>query len=945
VLGKNGYKIFFLIITILISVFFITIDISNFLRTISSKTDQNLYTDPPSRFYVKNSFKIKIFNEKNKKYYQDSIHTGYLIISINDSIPKNLEQYRNLMIEARKKNIIKIEFINPKEINPNFMRQGFFQIKKAEAFSKDIPEDIIRYLESAVVIGYVEKGGASDRAGLKLGDIIIRINGENFENAFEANNFLQKGEKGKYLVYDVLRDNKIEKYQVQIIKLQISINYLIIFIIGLIYLALGIFISLSRPQYKSSRLIGTAFILLGYYISSFLIPVTSDGKILYHIYFLSILTSAFGFPVFIHALVYFPRKREDMLESGWVIKAPYIYGTALTITVVLNLFILKSSILTAIILNIIYSSVPIFILYYFVVLLIFKKHRSKEEAGLSRFINLTFLIIFSISVITIILNILSESPQSTVYLASLVLIPLSFIYTIGRHKLYNLEFRIKKNIQYILISATWKIILITLIILSIWVISDYKIQFPNLHFTGTSIEILEYPLSKEQQEIYNNISLIFISLIGIFIFKALNKQGQYLLDKKYYRMKFDYKKASTDFSEILEMNIDLKDLAEKIINGLAGLLHLKNSGILFYRNEETIAADYYYGFIEEGISEYYKLTVKKQIENIKKFNSEIRVEYIEKNLREIYQKCEFKYIIPIRSKAQVLGAIMLGDKMSEVPYHRDDFEFLNTLTGQISVAIENAFLYEELTQRERIKHELDLARKIQLASLPKDIPEIEGLKVSGISLPAHEVGGDFYDFLSINNELTVIVGDVSGKGTSAAIYMSKIQGMIRTLHEFNLSPKQLLIKSNRLLYGYIEKSSFITAICAKINTSQKEIKIARAGHLPMYYFNNELKEIETVLTKGIVLGMTNNNIYEENLEEKTINFKTGDIFLFVSDGVTEARNSLGNEFNTSTLLNVLNEHYKDEPEVIRNEILLSLKKFTEDTIQFDDITVVVIKVT
>jgi len=113
----------------------------------------------------------------------------------------------------------------------------------------------------------------------------------------------------------------------------------------------------------------------------------------------------------------------------------------------------------------------------------------------------------------------------------------------------------------------------------------------------------------------------------------------------------------------------------------------------------------------------------------------------------------------------------------------------------------------------------------------------------------------------------------------------------------------------------------------------------------MYYFNNELKEIETVLTKGIVLGMTNNNIYEENLEEKTINFKTGDIFLFVSDGVTEARNSLGNEFNTSTLLNVLNEHYKDEPEVIRNEILLSLKKFTEDTIQFDDITVVVIKVT
>jgi len=337
------------------------------------------------------------------------------------------------------------------------------------------------------------------------------------------------------------------------------------------------------------------------------------------------------------------------------------------------------------------------------------------------------------------------------------------------------------------------------------------------------------------------------------------------------------------------------------------------------------------------------MTASRQISNIKQFKREFRVDYLEEPMRDIYQKCEFRYIIPIRSKDKVVGALMVGDKLSETPYNGDDIEFLNLITGQISVAVENVFLYEELTHQERIKHELELARKIQLASLPKNIPYVSGLDVSGVSIPAHEVGGDFYDYLPKNGHLTVIVGDVSGKGTSAALYMSKAQGIMRTLHEFDLSPMELLKRSNSLLYKYLEKSSFITAICSIFDTQNKSITLSRAGHLPLYFFNSKTYDISVIQPNGIVLGMTKSKLFDAHIEERQIHYNTDDVFLLITDGVLDARNSYGHDFQHERLLRILKSNAKLSSESIRNKILDSLKEFTSDSVQFDDMTVVVIK--
>jgi sigma-B regulation protein RsbU (phosphoserine phosphatase) len=910
---------------------------------LTSKTDENLYTDPPSRFYVTKPIKARLNECYDIKNKDCRIEVGSLIVKVNGKKPSDTTELMELLYNDYKNDSVEIVFADTKNVNKDFSRRGLSNFKIVNVSKKDIPKNFIRYLHSAVFVGYVEKGGTSERAGVKVGDFFIKVNGEEFQNALEANDYILKGDKGSFLRYEILRDNKTFEVKIQIVRFQLSINYLLLFVIGLIYIILGIVLTQSRPEIKAARLLGGAMILIGYYFSSFLIPLRTYGIFQYHIFLLFSLAPALGFALLIHALVYFPRIREDMLKTKWVIATPYIFGLLFFITSILLAFFIRSMILETIILGIIQLYFPIVLIYYFIVLLIFRKNRSKEESSLSGLLNFVFLIILITAIITFILALKGYLFFNVVYVAELILVPFTLIYTIGRYKLLNLEFRIRKNIQYILISGLWKIFLISVIIFCITLIAKLNIYIPNLHFTGTTIEVLEKPLSSQMTDIYQNVFMIIVAIAGAFVFRYINKIGQKFLDKKYYRTRFDYRRASQEFSEILDKTISLEELSKNIITELVELVYLKKAGIIFYRNEESVITSYFHGFTNHSLTEYCKVTASKQIDNIKLYNKEFQVDYIDEPMKEIYKKCEFRYVIPIRSKDKIIGSLMVGDKMSETPYNREDIEFLNLISGQISVAVENVFLYEKLTQQERIKHELDLARKIQLASLPPNIPFVSGLDVSGISIPAHEVGGDFYDYLHRNGYLTVIVGDVSGKGTSAALYMSKAQGIMRTLHEFDLSPKELLIRSNQLLYKYLEKNSFITAICSQFDTKNKEIIISRAGHLPVYYYNGQTKDLAVIQPKGIVLGMTKSNLFDCHIEERHLHYNTDDIFLFVTDGVLDARNSFGYEYQSERLMKILKKNVGNSSEIIRNEILLSLKEFTSDFEQFDDMTIVVIK--
>ncbi|MDH3252683.1 MAG: PP2C family protein-serine/threonine phosphatase, partial [Ignavibacteria bacterium] len=274
-----------------------------------------------------------------------------------------------------------------------------------------------------------------------------------------------------------------------------------------------------------------------------------------------------------------------------------------------------------------------------------------------------------------------------------------------------------------------------------------------------------------------------------------------------------------------------------------------------------------------------------------------------------------------------------------------DLEFLRTAARQASVAVMNAFLYEEVAGQERLKHELSIARRIQMESLPQHTPAIRGLDIAGVSIPAWEVGGDYFDYLNGSvGSLTVIVGDVSGKGTSAALYMSKIQGILRSLHGFVPSPRDLFIRANQLLWTDLEKKSFITAIGASFSPDSCTLKIARAGHLPLFAYRASSGETERITPRGIGLGLSNGDLFAEEIEEQTLRFQPGDVFLFVSDGITEGTGDEGEEFGELRLREVLKTTALENAGAIKDAVLNAVRDFTHNGAPHDDQTVVVVKI-
>ena len=300
--------------------------------------------------------------------------------------------------------------------------------------------------------------------------------------------------------------------------------------------------------------------------------------------------------------------------------------------------------------------------------------------------------------------------------------------------------------------------------------------------------------------------------------------------------------------------------------------------------------------------------------------------------------------VPIFFRGELLGIIMVVNKKSPAPFDLRDQRMLSIIAAQSGQLIHNRYLQQEAVEKERIQQELELARQIQLNLIPKTVPQVQNLEVAGYIQAADEVGGDYFDYLNgVTNEITVIVGDVSGKGTSAALYMSKVQGIMRSLNDFKLSPRDLFIRANHLLKGDIEKQSFFTALGAYFKSAQKQMVLARAGHSPLFFYEANTATVHSITPKGMGIGLANSQKFASVIEEQQMFYEKGDIFLFITDGITEAQNLRGDEFGDEKVLELLQDINGASAKRIRDQVITAVNHFAGDANQHDDLTVVVVK--
>jgi serine phosphatase RsbU (regulator of sigma subunit) len=286
--------------------------------------------------------------------------------------------------------------------------------------------------------------------------------------------------------------------------------------------------------------------------------------------------------------------------------------------------------------------------------------------------------------------------------------------------------------------------------------------------------------------------------------------------------------------------------------------------------------------------------------------------------------------------------ILYATKGRQDSFDQDDIEVISTFADNVTIAIENSRLIEKSLERERLQREMMLAREMQQRLLPQVIPSDPRYEISAISIPASEVGGDYYDIVNLDTDtLGVVVGDVSGKGVSAAFYMAEVKGIFQSLSKMTQSPKQFLVLANNALCGSIDKKSFVSLVYVILDAGVGKLRIARAGHCPMLYVGRS--EIRYVQPTGLGLGLSRDAIFAESTKEEEIILKNGDICVFYTDGVTEARNSAGEEFGYERLLQVVTGHHSDSAQHIRDAIVDAARIHRENGFNDDDLTVLVLQ--
>ena len=308
---------------------------------------------------------------------------------------------------------------------------------------------------------------------------------------------------------------------------------------------------------------------------------------------------------------------------------------------------------------------------------------------------------------------------------------------------------------------------------------------------------------------------------------------------------------------------------------------------------------------------------------------------------------QIKVVVPLVSQGELIGLLNLGPRLSQQEYSADDRKLLNDLATQTAPAVQVAQLVRQqqrqAQERERIEQELRVARLIQQTLLPKEVPDLEGYKLAAYYQPAREVGGDFYDFLKLDDEhLGLVVGDVTDKGVPAAIVMATTRTMLRASAQRLDSPGEVLKRVNDVIVRDIPPNMFITCLYAILNLESGLLRYANAGHDLPYRrrrsSSNNGGGAEELRATGMPLGLLPGMSYEE----KEIVLDRGDSVLFYSDGLVEAHDPHRQMFGFPRLQGLVGAHPGGATMV--DFLLEELARFVGDSWeQEDDITLVTLQ--
>ena len=434
-------------------------------------------------------------------------------------------------------------------------------------------------------------------------------------------------------------------------------------------------------------------------------------------------------------------------------------------------------------------------------------------------------------------------------------------------------------------------------------------------------------------------------------FEPLRRKLQRLIDRYFFRKRYDADHTLEEFSARLREQIDLEELSAEMLKivddtvmpaGVSLWVPIKPDGnvptgaeimqrIAFRATAPVAGHDF-----EKSVLDERGVTALRDAHG----PVDLRSQDFDSKALDAFRSVNVTLAVPLVSQGELVGMLNLGPRLSETDYSTEDLRLLAKLSDHAASAVRVAILVHDheivMRERERMENEMRVARLIQRQFLPKELPDLDGWEVHAYYNPAREVGGDFYDFIDLpDGRLCVVTGDVTGKGVPAALVMATTRSILRSEAPRRMTPEEILRVANNQLVADIPPNMFVTCLCAVIDPSTGQIELANAGHnLP--YVRDEDGVVELRAT-GMPLGLMPDLSYETTSSM----LRPGQCFVLHSDGLSEAHDSNRQMFGFKRLKSLIRACA--EPRQIIDCLLKELDSFTESGWeQEDDITLVVV---
>ncbi len=406
--------------------------------------------------------------------------------------------------------------------------------------------------------------------------------------------------------------------------------------------------------------------------------------------------------------------------------------------------------------------------------------------------------------------------------------------------------------------------------------------------------------------------------------------------------------AINEMGELLG-NLDLDRIMAKLMELSLKILLAEVGSIMLFNDDNELSTSIEWGLKDDFVKSIIYTDGTRLIDKVATSRSVYHIEDLphDQELSIASNKYAVNSIIsfPLFTKNKTYGVINVINQEGGTSFGSLEIETLKTVAQLASIAIENAVYHQQAIEQEKLLEQLRIAGDIQRGLLPQANPVIEGLDISGISMPAVNVGGDFFDYINTpEDKLCVVIGDVAGKGIPAALLMAMTRSMLRSSlqqSENNLNdlPKRVQSVNNSLARENLN-GKFVTALIYILDLKVMKIHFLSAGHTPLYIFRPRENSFQSYNEGGLPFGILENEEYQHAV----VDINPGDILVTYTDGVTEAQCKSGELFGYQRLQNIIKEQASQSAQDIRNAVIKEVEDFALGMPQFDDLTLVVAKI-